>query len=47
MTKAILDVDDCAEGMRKFTISKDRTVISIHTEMTASMGRTILYHSMQ
>ena len=23
MTKAILDVDDCAEGMRKFTISKD------------------------
>lgn len=41
MTKAILDVDDCAEGMRKFTISKDRTVISISHRMTASMGRTI------
>ncbi|CUP55815.1 MULTISPECIES: hypothetical protein [Dorea] len=41
MTKAILDVDDCAEGMRKFTISKDRTVISISHRMTASMGCTI------
>ncbi|WP_331476562.1 hypothetical protein [Dorea sp. MB18-49] len=41
MTKAILDVDDCAEGMRKFTISKDRKVISISHRMTASMGRTI------
>ena len=41
MTKAILDVDDCAEGMRKFTISKDRTVISISHRMTVSMGRTI------
>lgn len=41
MTKAILDVDDCAEGMRKFTISKDRAVISISHRMTASMGCTI------